>query len=106
MSYIIYDYARQRMVKRTSAGQIQSLTPIYNENNNKYNTFFSLVQKLKQLSKDFPEENLVANMYNVPSDQYQNLKDDIGIGDDFTEHEDLFYYQVNINCIIAVHLQR
>ena len=106
MSYIIYDYDRQRLVKRSDADRIQSITPIYQDKHNKYNEFFQLSGKLKKLSDDHPENCFATDIYNVPPGQYQNLKDDIGIGDEFTEHEDRFYYQVNINCVIAVHLQQ
>ena len=103
MSNIEYDFSRQRIVRRNQSGKLISLYPIYNEDMNRYNEFFQMIQELKLLSGEFPQQKIIVEMQNVPSDQYENIKDLISIGEAFTDHIAKFFYQVNINCVIIVH---
>jgi len=103
MTRTIYDFDRQRKVNRNPSNKIQSIKPIYDENLNKFNEFFKMLEELKGLSMTFPQQKIVAEMQNVPSNQYALLKDDVGIGEAFTDHSSKFFYQVNINCVMIVH---
>jgi hypothetical protein len=73
------------------------------EYQNKYNTFFKLWESLLKMSKEFPQEKIVAEMQNVCEVDYDMIKDEIGIGDNFTDHVSRFYLNVSLNATIIVH---
>lgn len=98
---VIHDFKRQRKIHREGS-KLVSLTPIYNEDLNKYNAFFKLYNQLKVMSEEFPQERIAIEMHNVPPDQFRFLKDEIGLGDAFTDHGSKFFFQVNINCMMIV----
>lgn len=98
----IHQFERQRVVNR-EGGRIQSIKPTYQDEMNKYNTFYVLFEKLVLLSKDFPQEKFMIEINNTPEEQYEMIKADIGIGDNFTDHSEKFFYNVSVNAIIIVH---
>jgi hypothetical protein len=98
----IYQYDQQRVVSRID-GKIQSIKPMYNTDNDRYTEFFSLANKLKELSSEFPKNKYVVEMHNIPDGQYENIKSDIGIGEHFTDHASKFFFNVNVNAVIIAH---
>jgi len=98
----VYQFERQRIVNRTNSG-VSSIKPLYESELNKFNDFFNIYNKLKELSSLFPQDKMVVEIQNVPEDQYEMIKEEIGIGENFTDHINKFFYNVNINAVIIVH---
>lgn len=98
----IHQYDRQRVVNRID-GRIQSIKPMYNEENNRYDEFFSLSNKLKAFADEFPKNKFAVEMHNIPEKQYENIKADVGIGEHFTDHAGKFFFNVNVNAVIIAY---
>lgn len=98
----IYQYDRQRVINRID-GRICSIKPLYDEEDNRYNEFFSLANKLKELSQEFPKNKFAVEMHNIPDGQYDNIKADVGIGEHFTDHASKFFFSVNVNAVVIAH---
>jgi hypothetical protein len=96
---IVYDYNKQRVVHRFK-DRILSIKPMFNSDMNKYDEFYKLANDLKKISTKFPSNKFVAEVHNIPDDQYTAIKDDVAINDCFTDHINKFFYNVNVNAVI------
>ena len=97
-----YNFDKQRVINREE-GRIQSIKPLYNAENDKYNQFVLMYEHLSKMARKFPQDKIVVEIQNVPEDQYQLMIDEWGIGEQFTNHVNKFYLQVSINAVITVH---
>ena len=97
-----YNFDRQSVTSREN-GKIKSIKPLYNAENDKYNQFVLMYEKLSKLSKQFPQDKIVVEIQNVPDNQYELMVDEWGIGEQFTNHVNKFYLQVGVNAVIVVH---
>ncbi len=77
--------------------------PLYREELNKYNDFYAITTELSSFSERFPQDKFVIEIQNVPEDQYEMLKSDIGLGENFTDHSNKFFYNVKVNAVVVVH---
>lgn len=98
---VIYQEERNRIITLNKEGNIQSIKPLMVDD--KYSKFYVLVDRIKKLSEEFPTEKFYANLMNVPEIDYNKIKDDVGIGDEFIDHIDKFYFNVSRNGTVIAH---
>ena len=98
-----YNFNNDRCINRNVNGKIKSITPIVNSKVDSYNQFHSLINKLKDLSNEYPQVKFQQEVNNIPSRTYKLLKEELDFNNKLTDHNKRFFYQINTNCIIIAH---
>ena len=89
-----YQFDKQRVVDRDSNDKIMSIMPIYEENNNKYNEFYDILNQLKNLSNKHKSIKFVVEINGVPEQDYRTIQDEIGFGNNYQDHVGKFFFNV------------
>lgn len=101
----VFNYNKQKVVRRSERGQIQSIKPLYDKNTDPLAIISELIKDLTEMAKKFPVVKLQIEMNSIPDKDFIIIKDDLGYSGSFTDHGSKCFYQPTVNSVIILHKQ-
>lgn len=99
----VFNYEKQKVIRRNDYGAIQSIKPIYNESTDPITRLNELILDITQMSHKFPGIKLQAELNSIPEGDFTIIKDDLSWSGSFTDHGSKCFYQPTANSVIILH---
>tara|TARA_R110000824_G_scaffold332891_1_gene519470 strand:+ start:141 stop:458 length:318 start_codon:yes stop_codon:yes gene_type:complete len=99
----VFNYEKQKVIRRDDVGNIKSIKPIYNESTDPITRIGELIADLKKMSSKFPGAKLQAEINAINDTDFGIIKDDLSWSGSFTDHGSRCYYQPTMNSVIILH---
>jgi len=101
----VFNYEKQKTIRRNNSGKIESIKPIYSKDKDSLTIMEGLIKNITEMAKKFPEVKLQAEMNSIPENDFNIIKDDLTYTGLFTDHGSKCYYQPTSNSVIILHKQ-
>ena len=99
----VYNYQKQKVVRRNDNNKIQSIKPIYTKDSDSIIQLNELIIELKSIANTHPSIKLQAEMNSIPERDFGIIKDDLSYSGMFTDHGSKCFYQPTTNSVIILH---
>ena len=96
----IYNYERQTVVSRDSEGKIQSINPVYKQEDDDLMKFNALIEDMRKIANKYPDVKFATEMINIEDEDFALIKDGLGVNKNFTDHASKFYFNTNLNSVL------